>query len=199
VARLILVRHGQTSANLDGLWHGSTDTPLTELGHQQAQWLGSHFHKVMKPDAIYASPLQRAHLTAQAIADNHHLTVNLDARLQEFCLGDWEGLKFSHISQTLDPDNRLASDPAFSPPGGESQNAVKRRMVEAIEEIVTRHEGENVVMVSHGVALAIALAHYLHQDTSRWMDYNHHNTAFSELSLKQKKLLFFNNTDHYME
>lgn len=195
--RLIIVRHGQTPANLEGVWHGSTDTPLSDLGRRQVSWLGKYFEQVMVPDVIYASPLQRAHLTAKGIAEARGLEVKLDSRLQEFCLGDWEGLKFEEIDRIHDPGRRLNQDPDFAPPGGESQKIVQKRMVEAIEEILQNHADENVVLVSHGVALAIALAHYLHQDTTKWVHYSHHNTAISELCTVEKKLLFFNKTDHY--
>lgn len=196
--RLVLVRHGQTSANIERVWHGSTNTPLTEHGHQQARKLGSYFHNIMQPDVIYASPLQRALKTAQAIADAHQLDVKLDPRLQEFCLGDWEGVKFEDIDMTHDREGRLYSDPDFAPPNGESQHMVRNRMVEAIEEIIQRHPDQHIVLVSHGVALGIALSHYLHQDTTRWLDYSHHNTAFSELCPTNKTLLMFNKTDHYL-
>lgn len=197
--RLIMVRHGQTHANIDRVWHGSTDTPLTELGQRQAGKLAAHFGKVMTPDVIYASPLQRAHHTAKAIADVHGLDVNLDPRLQEFGLGEWEGVQFEDINRYHDPEDRLMSDPHFAPPGGDSQHAVKKRMVEAIEEILHRHPDENVVLVSHGVALGIAISHYLHDDTTRWMQYGHRNTAYTELCPLEKKLIVFNQTDHYEE
>lgn len=197
--RLILVRHGQTPANLEKVWHGSTNTPLTQLGHQQARWLARHFPNIMRPDVVYSSPLQRAHHTARAIADAHNLDVNVDPRLREFCLGDWEGVKFEEIDLTHDTERRLYSDPDFAPPNGESQHAVRNRMVEAIEEILHKHPDENVVLVSHGVALGIALSHYLHQDTTRWLDYPHHNTAYSEFCPIDRKLLVYNQTDHYRD
>ena len=195
--RLILVRHGQTSANVEGVWHGSTDTALTDLGREQAEKLGRYFRNIMAPDVVYASPLQRAHHTARAIASAHQLDVNLDPRLQEFCLGDWEGARFEDIDLTHDRDGRLYSDPDFMPPNGESQLMVKTRMLAAIDEILHRHRDRNVVLVSHGVALGIALSHYLHSDTTRWRDYSHLNTAWSELCPARKTLLSFNQTDHY--
>lgn len=194
--RLVLVRHGQTSANIDRLWHGSTDTALSPRGREQAEKLGSYFHNVMAPDVIYSSHLQRARDTAQAIACAHNLDVEIDPRLAEFSLGDWEGFKFEEIDLTHDPQGRLYSDPHFSPPGGESQHCVRNRMVEAIEEIIGKHPDKNIVLVSHGVALGIALAHFLHQDTTRWIDYPHRNTAYSELCPVEKKLLTYNKYDH---
>ncbi len=194
--RLGFVRHGQTRANIDQVWHGRTDTALTELGYEQATKLGRHFHHYMQPQVIYASPLQRARLTAQAIAERFDLPVNLDARLQEFDLGDWEGVTFESLRGAGAIMEKLVLDPGFTAPGGESQHLVKKRMVEAIEEITAQHPDQNVVIVAHGVAIAIALSHYLEEDTTSWPKYTKGNTAFSELCLESRKLLSYNRMEH---
>ena len=194
--RLGLVRHGQTSANIDQVWHGYTDTPLTALGQAQAQKLGSHFHHYMQPDVIYASPLQRAKITAQAIASNHNIEVNLAPRLMEFNLGDWEGRSFQELRDDGNIIEQLVSNPDFTPPNGESQNQVKERFVAAIEDIVSRHPQQNVVLVAHGAAIGIALSHYLHGDSRRWPKYSKANTAFTEFCLNSSSLISYNNTAH---
>jgi broad specificity phosphatase PhoE len=150
----------------------------------------------MAPDAIYASPLQRAHHTARAIAGPLGLEVRIEPRLAEFSLGDWEGASFQSITDKLDVGRRLFGDPDFAPPNGDSQLRVRNRMVAALEEILDRHGGENVVVVSHGVAMGIAFSHYLHDDTTRWMDYIKQNTAYSEFCPRRRQMTFFNRTDH---
>ena len=195
-ARLGLVRHGQTYANVDQVWHGHTDTALTDLGFRQANRLGQYFHRYMQPDVVYASPLQRARLTAQAVADRFELPVHLDPRLMEFNLGDWEGATFASLRGAGNIMEQLVRNPDFAAPNGESQNLVKKRMVEAIEELSGRHAGQNVVIVAHGVSIGIALSYLLEGDTTRWPEYSKENTAFSELCLNKKKLLSYNRTDH---
>ena len=60
-AVLTLVRHGETSANLDGVWHGSTDTPLTERGRLQAERVAEYLaHRHPDATTVYSSPLARA-------------------------------------------------------------------------------------------------------------------------------------------
>lgn len=194
--RLGIVRHGQTHANIDKVWHGRTDTELTELGVQQANRLGEHFHHYMQPTVVYSSPLQRARLTAEAIAEQFALPVHLDARLMEFDLGDWEGVTFESLRDARGIMEKLVHDPDFTAPGGESQNLVKKRIVEAIEEIVHKHRDENIVIVAHGVAIGIALSHFVEGDTTAWPNYSKHNTAFSELCLSTNRLLSFNRIDH---
>ncbi len=194
--RIGLVRHGQTFANIDKVWHGNTDTQLTELGHIQAEKLGHHFHHYMQPEVIYASPLLRARLTAQAIADKFMLPVHLDPRLMEFNLGDWEGATFESLGGSENILEQLVTNPEFTAPNGESQNSVKKRVVAAIEEIVHKHPEQNIVIIAHGVAIAIALSHYLDGDTTLWPKYTKSNTAFSELCLNTNKLISYNKTEH---
>lgn len=195
-AKLGFVRHGETSANIDKVWHGHTDTALTERGLLQARQLGEFFPNYMVPDVIYTSPLQRARITAESIAGKFNLDVIPDPRLMEFSLGDWEGVAFDQLTGDSGVFSQLETNPDFSAPGGESQRMVQTRMVEAIEEITERHSGNRVVIVAHGVSIAIALAHYLEGDTTRWLKYSKHNTSFSELCLNSRKLLSFNRTDH---
>src|SRR5690554_99191 len=154
--RLLMVRHGQTRANIDKVWHGTTDTVLTDVGREQARRLGDYFHRIATPDVIYASPLQRARDTALAIAERHQLEPNFDERLMEFSLGEWEGIKFDDIEILHGATGELYGNPDFAAPGGESQRMVRNRMVAAIDEIIHRHPDQNVVLVSHGTALGIA-------------------------------------------
>ncbi|MFK8019109.1 MAG: histidine phosphatase family protein [Pseudomonadales bacterium] len=195
--RLGLVRHGQTYANISRVWHGHTDTELTEEGYEQARKLGVHFHNYMQPTVIVASPLQRARITAENIAAQFELEVTLDSRLMEFSLGDWEDKSFDTLGAPgEDVMRQLVEDPDYATPNGESQNLVKDRFVTALDEIVARHSGETIVVVAHGVALGIALAHLIDNDTRRWTHYSKKNTAFSEYCLATKSLLSFNQTDH---
>jgi len=194
--RLGLVRHGQTYANIEHVWHGQTDTALTEQGQRQARLLGRHFHHYMEPEVVYASPLQRARLTAEAIAGRFGIPVRLDPRLMEFNLGDWEGATFESLRGAGNVMEQLVRNPDFTAPNGESQNLVKKRMVEAIEEITHRHPQQNIVIVAHGVSIGIALSHLIDEDTTQWPKYSKANTAFSELCLNTRTLLSYNRTDH---
>jgi alpha-ribazole phosphatase len=195
--KIYFVRHGQTYANIDKVWHGQTDTELTPEGIEQARKLGAYFSNYLTPTVIYSSTLQRARITAEAIGTRFDLPVFQDPRLMELDLGDWEGETFKSLSSsdnnTLD---ELVNNPDFFSPNGESQNVVKLRMVAAITDITAKHQDENIVIVSHGVAISIAIAHYLDNDTTQWPKYSKSNTAFSELCLSTKQLLRFNETHH---
>ena len=88
---LTLVRHGETSANIDGVWHGSIDTPLTRRGHEQASRVAAYAAETCcDAVALYSSPLQRARDTAGAIGELLNLEVRSDPDLAEYDLGSWE-------------------------------------------------------------------------------------------------------------
>ncbi|MFT5888089.1 MAG: broad specificity phosphatase PhoE [Zhongshania sp.] len=194
--RICFIRHGQTYANINKVWHGQTDTELTAEGYLQAQKLAAYFANYLMPDVIYTSPLQRARITAEAIGRKFNLPVEQDSRLMEFHLGDWEGIGFVELGATDDIYHQLVHNPDFTPPNGESQNIVKQRMIAAIEEITAKHPEDNVLIVAHGVSIGIALAHYLDGDTCQWPKYNQVNTGVSELCFQSMNLLRFNQSDH---
>ena len=197
--RLCFVRHGQTFANIDKVWHGQTDTELTAEGYEQTRRLGAYFPQYLRADVIYTSPLQRARITAEAIASVFNLTVIHDPRLMEFDLGDWEGKRFADLVTEGDVLEQIIHNPDFTAPNGESQNIVKQRIVAAVDEIAAKHPNDNVIIVAHGVTISIALAHYLDGNTTLWPKYGKHNTAFTEICLRTKQLLSFNKTDHLNE
>ena len=195
--RLLLVRHGQTSANIDQVWHGHTDTLLTELGHEQRLKLGSYFHNYM-PDVhvIYSSPLQRARLTAESIAALSGHEVSTDPRLMEFGAGDYEGKSFDELRDELGFIQKIVDDEHHRPPGGETRYEVTQRFVGAVEELHARHPGENVVVVAHGLAIAFALSHWIDKDPAKWTNYQMQNTSVTEICLVDEEIKFLNRIDH---
>ena len=194
---LILVRHGETSANIDSVWHGSIDTPLSERGERQAarvaQYLGEAF-----PDAsgLYASDLQRARLTADAIGEVLGLPTRLEEDLREYHLGSWEGKPYSELYRVHKLWHHIKTDPDFAPHGGESPRQVASRLTAALRKIAADHPGERVVVVTHGGALSMAMGAILDGDYTQWRRVMA-NCAVSELVFEPRpELLSFDVTDH---
>jgi probable phosphoglycerate mutase len=194
---LILVRHGETAANIDQVWHGSIDTPLTPRGEQQAARVAERI-QVDFPDAttIYSSDLQRARNTARAIHDRLGVEHHARADLREYDLGSWEGKTFAELHDELEFFHHIRSDPDFAPHGGESPHSVATRLSSALSRIAAAHPGERVVVVTHGGALSMAMGAILDGHYREWhavMD----NCAISELVFEPKPaLLSFNRTEH---
>ena len=189
---LTIVRHGQTAANTGGIWHGSTDTPLSDQGHEQAARVAVGVRKRFQPAAIYASDLQRAHDTALAISAETDVPVQIDRGLREYDLGQWEGRPYQELWDQEDLWGNMKKDPDFAPHGGESPRQVTDRWVNALQKIAAKHPGETVVCVSHGGAISMALGHILDGDYSQWkrmLD----NCGVAQISLEpEPELLCFN-------
>lgn len=193
---LTLVRHGQTLANIDGVWHGSTDTELTPTGQLQAEqvadFLADHGRNAT---AVYASPLQRAQRTAAAIAERLGLEVRTENDLREYAIGQWEGKTFSELQETHQLWEQIARDPDFAPHGGDSPRQVVDRLTSCLRRIAKRHPRERIIAVAHGGALSLGLAELLPK-LDRWK-LMMKNCAVSELVLEpEPELLSFNLVDH---
>jgi len=195
--RLTLVRHGETSANLTGVWHGSTDTPLSERGRRQAERVAEHLAATCSGAvALYASPLQRALHTAEAIGRALRLEPQLEPGITEFDLGSWEEKTYRELAETHRLWQNMAADPDFAPHGGESARDVVLRFHASLERMQADHPGERVILVSHGGAMAIALGALLRGQLGQWYE-PMHNCAVSELVLEpEPALLRFNAHEH---
>jgi probable phosphoglycerate mutase len=162
---LIMVRHGQTEANLDGRWQGHQDGLLTPEGREQARLLASVFPVV---DAFYSSPLSRAYDTALALADRQLATVTTDPGLCEIGFGTWEGLTVSEIRKAdrVGFDELVAGIDGPRGGSGETFSGVASRVAESAERIVTDHVGSVTAAVSHGGATRAYAAGVLGLDFS---------------------------------
>jgi len=196
---LLLVRHGETSANLDGVWAGSTDTPLTARGHVQAGRVAERLaRECADACAVYTSDLQRARDTAAPIARALGRELITEPGLREYDLGAWEGKTYRELHEQHRLWDHMRADPHYAPHGGESPRAVAERISGALCRIASAHADARVVVVSHGGALSLAFGLLLDDDYSRWrrvMD----NCGISELRLDPLHLLRFNDTSHLDE
>ncbi|MFQ5409006.1 MAG: histidine phosphatase family protein [Anaerolineales bacterium] len=167
---LFLVRHGQTDWNVQGRYTGQSDIPLNALGRRQAHAAASQLAD-LSPSAVYTSDLQRAYETARIIAQRCTLPLYTDVRLREINQGVWEGLLLDEIKARYAAEfARRAADPVhIAPPGGERVGAVQTRVLNAVADIVAAFPAQQVVVASHGLALALIKAYYSgHSITQAW-------------------------------
>ena len=159
---LYLLRHAATEANLatpprlQGRRH---NPPLARLGVRQAE-ATRDFLAVRPIDACYCSPLVRAVQTAAIVAAPHGLTPVPLATLTECDIGRWEGLDWQEIKyfDAAAYRNFMADPAACGYPGGENFREVQERASVAIEDLLCRHEGKSVLVVSHHVVNRIYLS-----------------------------------------
>lgn len=196
--RFHLVRHGEIAANVDKVWHGSIDSPLTERGRAQAEAVGRHLAAALvdePPVAVYSSPLQRARDTATAIATALDRELLLDPALGEYHLGEWEGRPYPDLMAD-GFFTRVMQDPDYAPPGAESPRQVAVRVADALVRIAEAHPAERVVVVSHGAALNLAVGHLIDGSLTAWNRLMR-NCAVSEIELMPApRVISFNVCTH---
>ena len=152
--RVLLVRHGETAWNAGQRLQGHTDIPLNDRGLEQAARLASAL--AGEPlDAVYASDLLRARVTAQAVAAGAGLPVLTDTGLRERCFGVFEGLTYAEIAQRWPEQSERwrRRDPAFGAEGGETLRDFAARAVAAASRLAAAHPGQTILLVAHGGVL----------------------------------------------
>lgn len=162
---MYLLRHAATAANLarpPRLQGRYEDAPLAPLGIRQAQ-MTRDLLAARPMDHFYCSPLRRAAETAAILAKPHDLTPEpLDA-LVECDVGRWEGLDWQTI-RLEDPvayDRYMANPGENGYPGGESIAEVFDRAVATLDDLLERHQGETILVVSHHIVTRTYLAQLL--------------------------------------
>lgn len=175
VRRLVMLRHGQTEFNAGNRMQGQLDTELSDLGRDQAVAAAGVLAK-RQPLLIVSSDLRRALDTAETLGERSGLPVEVDARLRETHLGDWQGLTHIEVDAAA-PGARIAwrNDATWAPHGGESRVDVAARGMPLIAELVADQtewgadEPERpVVLVAHGGLIAGLTAALLALPVDNW-------------------------------
>ena len=195
--RLYLVRHGETAANVEGLWQGRQgDDPLNERGRAQSLAAAEALAD-SGASAIYASDLQRAQQTAGIIAGRLGLPVQTHPGLREYGFGELEGTTTSEgLAQWRALVDQWRTDPSAKPRGGESAAEFTQRVGEALHEIISQHPSERVIVVAHGGSLSVGLAVVIGQP-GNWRNYQMTNCGISIVQLgAEPRLLVFDQTAH---
>ena len=170
--RILFVRHGESEANSEGLINGGLDTPLTPNGHRQAQKLVKQLQKKkQKISRVFCSPRKRAQETAQKIAQQYNVPVEILPDLDEFRTGN--------NSRTLRPTNLSAReriDFYVKMPKAESLVTFFARVRKIMDYLknLPKEEGD-IVVVSHGFWISAALAIYKGHTAHSFRDFRSAN------------------------
>ena len=183
--RLLLVRHGVTYYNTEARYTGQADIPLSPLGVLQAEAVAQRLASE-HIDAIVASDLQRARITAQAIALHHDLPVQEDSDLRETALGVWEGATYDEVLAREPALVKLwRNDPTCAPAGGESMMQVRDRAARALERWQTRYPEGTVLWSTHGGFLGVLICHLLEMELVRRRQFRFGNTSITDIDLSR--------------
>jgi broad specificity phosphatase PhoE len=163
MTELIIVRHGESEANLYKFFAGHNDIKLTSLGIRQAM-AAAEFLKNTHFDSAYSSTLSRAYDTALTIVGNRNIEIRTDPNLCETMLGEWEGKNVDEIKMTEDYA-KWKTDIRYRPPGGESTCDVRERVGRALDKIALENEGKKVLVACHGGCIRLLPSYYKKDDS----------------------------------
>jgi len=173
------VRHGETDWNRQKRVQGKRDIPLNSHGNSQAKALAKALNK-LRPQAIYASPLSRAFVTAEIIAAEHGISPKPVVALAELDHGLWEGLTIEQVRADF-PEQLalwLTQPQLLELPQGESLELLLKRALPALGEIRSQHQaGETVIVVAHEAVNRTLLCHFLGWDLASFRSVKQENSA----------------------
>jgi len=152
MARLILIRHGESVANAQRRFTYGPFEPLTARGRAEAIAIAALMRARFDPVALYASPFVRALETAQEVGRMLGLLPRAVEELREQDFGMLRGRPYAEYG--MEPAAQGLGRWSHRPPGGETLEEVARRAGAALQAIARAHVGEEVIIVSHGGVMA---------------------------------------------
>jgi alpha-ribazole phosphatase len=179
--RLILVRHGQTDANLNHLLQGQSDGLLNATGLQQAEELAKRL-KDFAIDQIISSTLRRAQDTAAAVAQYHHLKVKTTRLIKEWNVGVLDGLPAEIFRKMLGESNMPLS--LFRPEGGETILEVRQRALDFLSGLIANYQSQTVLVCTHGDFMRALLSLIQQVDIEKTSGIYFDNASYSILELE---------------
>ena len=141
--KFLYIRHAQTEANFKGIMAGGeSDIPLNETGLSQASSVGDQIHPdQLKISKAYISPMIRTKQTAEKVLKNYNIELEIVEGFREWKAGEWEGVPFHDLPRPGTVD--------FDPPGGESHEEFRSRVVAALVYVLEQDD-ELPLIVAHG-------------------------------------------------
>ena len=202
---LVLLRHGETRFTAEKRFSGSGDDPgLSDRGQVQADLAAAHLARSgLSVDAVVMSPLRRSRETAAIVAAALSLDVEEEADLREADFGAWDGLTYLEVEERF--PRELAAwlgSTSVAPPGGESFDAVARRVRAARDRIVARHPGRTVLVVSHVTPIKLLVRSALDAPMAALFRMELDSASITQVSLWEDgnaSLRVFNDTSHLRE
>jgi probable phosphoglycerate mutase len=167
--RVVLLRHGRTAWNASGRFQGQLDSPLDEVGRIQVL-AAAVAVAPMQPDALVTSDLERALDTAQAVSAAAGRQAEVDPRLREIHLGDWQGLTRAEAKERF-PDEyaRWQAGEDARRGGGETYAEVGLRAAQCVEERLDKLErGSLLLAVTHGGTARATIGTLLGMEPDTW-------------------------------
>ncbi len=179
---IVLVRHGETEFNREGVFRGRYDVGLNDAGRKQA--LAAAEALAREPiAAVYSSPLLRALDTAGPIAARHGSEPIVDEAFHNIDLGEWQGAKKETVRVeqpeawalwTTEPEHMRI-------PGGETLGEVRARAFPRLADLAVKHDGQRIAIVTHRSVIRVLAGAVLGMTEGYFWRFYMDNAGFSVL------------------
>jgi probable phosphoglycerate mutase len=186
---LWLIRHGESEGNLGQRIQGWEDSPLTDLGREQARLAAARLANEAQINQIISSPLRRAAETGQIISQRLDKPIRYDQRLNEYNFGPLNGLTRAEIAERFPqvPAAWKANEFWEALPGEEGDPAFETRVKAAIDDIITGMDEEMAAaVVTHGGTLNAVLRSSLGIVNRGWRTFAFDNASISLLQIQTR-------------
>ncbi|MFA5523108.1 MAG: histidine phosphatase family protein [Tissierellales bacterium] len=159
--KLILVRHGETEANIGGIYSGWTDFPLTEKGNKDILTTAVTLKRYKNVDIIYSSPLNRTLTTANAISAELKKDIQIVDILKEMNFGIFDGKKNEYIKENYPEEWKtwLEDYVNYRIPEGENLLDVLDRIKDFIDKTIEKDK--DCIIITHGGIIQVMITYLL--------------------------------------
>lgn len=194
--RVVILRHGTTELNKQGMIQGSSVNPdLSKEGRAYAEKAAKNFDP-SQFDAVYASPLKRAQQTARIFVGDKTPIIT-DKRIEELSYGSWDG-KSSLEYRKKHPDafnsKELINDNIYKYASDvEKREDFRERIATFFDDLYKEHANDTVLVVCHGVVSRMICAHFLTNGDIKYFD-QMQNCGLAELDINKEygTLVYYN-------
>ncbi len=158
MTKLLLIRHGESTANRRDIFAGQINPDLEEKGVEQAKITADYIASNYSVDKIYSSDLERAYKTALCLSEIINMEVVKDKSLREIDGGIWEGAKYSNLKSLYPVEFKawLYNTSESYCPGGESIKELTKRIMNALLKIAKENDNKTVAVFTHATPIRVA-------------------------------------------
>ena len=183
--KIIIVRHGQTNANMEGRTQGQINTPLNDIGVEQARKTGEFIKNNFSISEAWSSDLLRTQTTAENIFKNFKTT----KLIREMSFGDWENNLFEDLAKNSAElvNEYINATDKFKAPNGESFQNLFDRASEFIKLLNFENNNE-VLVVSHGGFMRVLITFLLDLPRKNLLNFQFENCSITEIIVKNNNL-----------
>ena len=193
---LLVIRHGQSEADIMGVIEGRADFSLTELGHKQAETIAKWIKEHYSINKIYASPLKRAKQTAEHISILCGIEVQYDNDLMEWNNGLITGLSLKKANEKYPELKKYPHTRVYEQ---ESQIDFRSRIETALSKIIYENNtDETIIIISHGGAINMLFKSFIESPINSTITIKTGDTGIHHWRIKDnnRSIIFSGKQEH---